>query len=52
MEVAVQVSNLLEAKNQEVATISENRTVSDALLLLKERGIGALVVTGATPCAL
>jgi CBS domain-containing protein len=49
MEVAVQVSNLLEAKNQEVATISENRTVSDALLLLKERGIGALVVTGATP---
>ena len=45
----MQVSNLLANKNQEVATISQERTVSDALILLKERGIGALVVTGPTP---
>jgi CBS domain-containing protein len=36
-------------KQQNVATISQERTVNDALLLLKERGIGALVVTGPTP---
>jgi CBS domain-containing protein len=45
----VQVSSLLESKQQDVATISQERTVNDALLLLKERGIGALVVTGPTP---
>ncbi len=45
----MQVSNLLENKQQDVATISQERTVNDALLLLKERGIGALVVTGSTP---
>jgi CBS domain-containing protein len=45
----VQVSSLLESKHQDVATISQERTVNDALLLLKERGIGALVVTGPTP---
>jgi CBS domain-containing protein len=45
----VQVSNLLANKNQDVATISQERTVMDALMLLKERGIGALVVTGPTP---
>jgi CBS domain-containing protein len=45
----VQVSSLLEIKHQDVATISQERTVNDALLLLKERGIGALVVTGPTP---
>jgi CBS domain-containing protein len=32
-----------------VATISQERSVVDAIALLKERGIGALVVTGATP---
>jgi CBS domain-containing protein len=47
--VTVQVSSLLEKKQQDVATISQERTVNDALLLLKERGIGALVVTGPTP---
>ena len=45
----MQVSSLLESKQQDVATISQERTVNDALLLLKERGIGALVVTGPNP---
>jgi len=45
----VQVSSLLEIKHQDVVTISQERTVNDALLLLKERGIGALVVTGPKP---
>ena len=31
-----------------MSTISQERTVNDALALLKERGIGALVVTGPT----
>ncbi len=43
------VSDLLATKSQEVATISQERSVNDALLLLKERGIGALIVTGPTP---
>lgn len=41
------VANLLTTKGREIATISQERTVSDALAILKERGIGALVVTGA-----
>ena len=45
----MQVSSLLEIKHQDVVTISQERTVNDALLLLKERGIGALVVTGPKP---
>ena len=45
----MQVSSLLESKQQDVATISQERTVNDALMLLKERSIGALVVTGPTP---
>lgn len=45
----MQVSNLLANKSPDVATISQERTVIDALLLMKERGIGALVVTGPTP---
>jgi len=45
----VQVANLLANKSHDVATISQERTVNDALVLLKERGIGALVVTGPTP---
>jgi CBS domain-containing protein len=44
----MKVSHLLETKGGEVSTISQERTVSDAVALLKERGIGALVVTGAT----
>ena len=45
----MKVADLLANKNQDVATISQERSVSDALALLKERGIGALVVTGSTP---
>ncbi len=45
----MQVATLLEVKQQDVATISQERSVADALQLLKERGIGALVVTGPTP---
>jgi CBS domain-containing protein len=45
----MRVSKLLASKGRDVATISKERTVSDALALLKERGIGALVVTGAKP---
>jgi CBS domain-containing protein len=45
----VRVSNVLTTKGHDVATISQERSVSDALAVLKERGIGALVVTGASP---
>ncbi len=44
----MRVSNLLTTKGRDVATISQERTVTDALQVLKERGIGALVVTGPT----
>jgi CBS domain-containing protein len=43
----MKVSNLLATKGHDVATISQERSVRDAVALLKERGIGALVVTGA-----
>lgn len=43
------VSNLLATKGSDVATISQERSVEDALAVLKQRGIGALVVTGPTP---
>jgi CBS domain-containing protein len=42
----MKVSNLLTTKGREVSTISQERSVNDAIALLKERGIGALVVTG------
>ncbi len=45
----MQVASLLANKGNDVATISQERTVNDALQLLRERGIGALVVTGPTP---
>jgi CBS domain-containing protein len=41
----VQVANLLSAKGRDVASISQERSVIDAVALLKERGVGALVVT-------
>jgi len=41
----MKVSNLLANKGHDVATISRERSVADALELLKERDIGALVVT-------
>lgn len=42
----MRVSNLLATKGHEVATISQERSVSDALQMLKEHRIGALLVTG------
>ena len=42
----MRVSNLLATKGHEVATISQERSVSDAVQMLKERRIGALIVTG------
>jgi CBS domain-containing protein len=43
----MRVSQVLATKGHDVATISQERSVTDALALLKEHGIGALVVTGA-----
>jgi len=43
------VADLLAKKNAEVATISQHRSVSDAVSILKQHGIGALVVTGEQP---
>ncbi len=43
-----QVREILDAKGSDVATISRERTVSDALALMRERGIGAVIVTGAS----
>jgi len=45
----IRVANILTTKGPEVATISQERTVRDAVEMLRERGIGALVVTGSTP---
>ena len=42
------VANLLATKGRDVATINQERTVHDAVAMLKERGIGALVVVGGT----
>jgi CBS domain-containing protein len=42
----MRVANLLATKGHDVATISQERSVTDALAMLKERGVGALVVTG------
>jgi CBS domain-containing protein len=44
----MRVSNLLATKGHDVATISQERSVADAIAMLKERGIGALIVTGPT----
>ncbi len=40
------VSHLLATKGRDVATINQERSVRDAVAMLKERGIGALVVVG------
>ena len=40
------VRDLLTVKGREVATISKERSVGDALAVLRDRGIGAVVVTG------
>ena len=39
------VSDLLAVKGREVATISQEHSVTDALAVLRDRGIGAIVVT-------
>ncbi len=45
----MRVSQLLATKGPDVATIAQGRGVAEAVALLKERGIGALVVTGKKP---
>ena len=40
------VTQLLDFKGHDVATISHRRSVADAVSVMRERGIGALVVTG------
>jgi CBS domain-containing protein len=46
------VAQLLDFKGHEVATISQERAVGDAVAMMRERGVGALVVTGhGTPLA-
>jgi len=44
----MRVEKLLSLKGREVTTISASRTVGDAVKLLKERGIGAVIVTDGT----
>ncbi|MGC8498695.1 MAG: CBS domain-containing protein [Acidimicrobiales bacterium] len=41
------VTNLLAVKGRDVATIERTHTLHDAVALLRERGIGALVVASA-----
>ena len=41
------VAQLLDFKGHDVATISQGRSVADAVGMMRKRGIGALVVTGA-----
>lgn len=43
----MQVAYILNVKGRDVATIQPHRTLSDAVALLNERRIGAVVVTGA-----
>lgn len=43
------VSDILQAKGREVATIDQGETVAAAIALLAERRIGAVVVTGPRP---
>ena len=42
----MRIRDLLTQKGADVASISQERSAVDAMALLKERGIGALVVTG------
>ncbi len=42
----MQVKEILAVKGRDVATISQGRSLNDAVQLLRERGIGALVVSG------
>lgn len=45
----MKVSDLLTTKGREVATIPRESSITEALGVLKERRIGAIVVTGETP---
>jgi len=42
------VATILHAKGRDVATIRKERSVADAVAMLRERGIGALVVTSSS----
>jgi CBS domain-containing protein len=42
----MRVETILSSKGHDVASISQERSVSDAVSMLRERGIGALVVSG------
>ncbi len=42
----MRVVDLLNVKGRDVASISRGRSIADALVVLRDRGIGALVVTG------
>lgn len=42
------VRGILATKGRDVVTIFPNRTLADAALVLSERGLGALVVVGAS----
>jgi CBS domain-containing protein len=44
-EVTVQISQVLRHKGGEVATVEASASIRDALAVLAERGIGALVVS-------
>jgi CBS domain-containing protein len=43
------VTTLLEGKGHNVATIDQASPVTEALRVMRDHGVGALVVTGATP---
>jgi CBS domain-containing protein len=45
----MKVAAMLAAKGREVATISQSQSFADAVHMLRERRIGALVVTGGFP---
>jgi len=45
----MKVSAMLAVKGRDVATISQGQSLADAIRTLKERRIGALVVTGGFP---
>jgi CBS domain-containing protein len=42
----MKIKNILREKGNDVVTIEPNRTVQEAICMLNEHGIGALIVTG------
>jgi CBS domain-containing protein len=47
MEDAMNVAHILSVKGRDVITTQPHRTLSEASFLLADRGVGAVVVTGA-----